>query len=193
MKRGSDKAAAALAGLLWVTSLPAAAMTVEHLEVGEGTPGYFVEFAATLSAPASAVMAVLQSDESYPELDPRIVEARIVGEQDGRPLLYTRLRGCLAVWFCREMDRYELLEESERLLVARAVPGRGNLRSGLSETRVVPTGQNRARVRYSTHFEPSFWMPRWLVRSAMVGTLERGTLAMFENVEARAREREALP
>ncbi len=168
-------------------------MMVERLEVGESALGYFVEFEATLSAPAAAVMAVLQGYARYPELDPRIVAARIVGEQEGRPLLYTRLKGCLAAWFCRDMDRYEMLDESDHLLVARAVPGRGDLRSGLSETRVEPVGRNDSRVRYSTRFEPSFWMPRWLVRSAMIRTLESGTLAMFENVEARARANEATP
>lgn len=193
MRRLRVSAVALLAGQLALTSLPALAMTVERLEVGESTPGYFVEFEATLSAPAAAVMSVLQEYASYPGLDPRIVAARIVGEQDGRPLLYTRLRGCLAAWFCRDMDRYETLEEGEHLLVARAVPGRGDLESGLSETRVESAAEDLARVRYRTEFEPSFWMPRWLVRAAVVRTLERGTLAMFENVEARARAREATP
>jgi hypothetical protein len=188
LKRASDKVAVTLAGVLWVTSVPAAAMTVEHLEVGERTPGYFVEFAATLSAPPAAVMAVLQSYESYPELDPRIVAARVVGEQDGQRVLYTRLKGCLAAWFCRDMERYELLEESASRLVARAVPGRGDLGFGFSETRVEPAGEGTTRVRYSTWFEPSFWMPRWLVRAAMIRTLRTGTLAMFENVETRASE-----
>jgi len=179
-----------LAGVLVAAPLSAVAVTVERLEVGERAQGYYVTFEATLSAPATAVMAVLQDYASYPELDPRIVTARVVGEQDGYPLLYTRLKGCLAAWFCRDMDRYETLEEGEHLLVARAVPGRGDLESGLSETRVESAAEDLARVRYRTEFEPSFWMPRWLVRAAVVRTLERGTLAMFENVEARARERE---
>jgi len=171
---------------------PAAAMTVERLEVGERGEYWFVEFDAGLAAPAGAVMAVLQDYAAYPALDPRIRTARVVGEHEGRPLLHTRLHGCLAAWFCRDMDRYEQLEEGDRRLVARAVPGRGDLEYGHTETLVEPLPDGGAHVRYRTEFEPAFWMPRWLVRSAMVRTLERGTLAMFGNVEARAREREGM-
>ena len=162
-------------------------MTVEHLEVGERERSYFVEFEAYLAAPPAAVMEVLQDYGRYPELDARVVESRIVGEQDGRPLLFTRLHGCLGAIFCRDMDRFEQLDEGAALLVATAVSGKGDLARGRTETRVEPDGDG-ARVRYRTEFEPSFWMPRWMVRSAMARTLEEGTLNMFRNVEARAQE-----
>lgn len=176
-----------LAVVLPTVAAPAGALTVERLDVGVRGRSYFVDFEARLAAPPAAVMAVLTDYADYPRLDARILEAREVGEHEGRPLLYTRLYGCLAAWFCREMERYEQLEEGARRLVARALPGRGDLKSGYSETRVEPDGDG-TRVRYHTEFDPSFWMPRWLVQSAMLRTLERGTLGMFGNVEARARE-----
>lgn len=190
MRRALVDVVALLAALAVPPSV--AAMTVDRLVVGERGGRWFVEFDASLAAPAAEVMAVLQDYAGYPALDPRIVTARLVGEHEGRPLLYTRLHGCVAAWFCRDMDRYEQLEEGDRVLVALAVPGRGDLEYGRTETRVEPLPEGGARVRYSTEFDPTFWMPRWLVRSAMERTLERGTLAMFGNVETRAREREGM-
>lgn len=177
-----------LGAIAWVAAIPspASAMDVERLVVGEHGKAYFVEFEAVLDAPAQAVMAVLTDYSRYQSLDPRIAEARVIGEQDGAPLLYTRLRGCLGSWFCREMERIERISQSEGVLVAEAVPGRDDLASGLAETYIKAVG-GRSHVRYRNEFEPSFWMPRWLVRKPMLATLESATRRMFASVETRAR------
>ena len=168
--------------------LPAAggAMEVGKLVVGERDGAYFVELEADLDAPLHSVMAVLTDYANYPGLDPRIVEARLVDEDQGRPLLFTRLRGCLGSWLCRDMDRYERITQTDVLLVAESVAGMGDLERGLAVTRFEQRGE-RTRVRYRTEFEPSFWMPGFLVRAAMLRTLESATRAMFGNVEDRAR------
>jgi carbon monoxide dehydrogenase subunit G len=162
-------------------------MTVERLAAGEQGQGYYVTFEATLQAPPGKVMDVLQDYPGYPDLDPRIIEARVEVTGPGQRLLYTTLRGCVGSVFCRDMRRVERLTETDRLLVADAVAGRGDLVQGRAETRVEPEGEG-SRVTYRSDFEPSFWMPRWLVRSAMQHTLEDGTRRMFENVERKARE-----
>jgi len=173
-----------------VVSVAAPAMEVERLEVGEDGAAYVVEFEAVLDAPPDAVMAVLRHYPGYPALDSRIEEARLEGELGGRPVLYTRLQGCVGSVFCRAMERYELLTEDERLLVAESIPGRGDLARGLTATRLQPD-RHGTRVSYRTLFEPSFWMPRWMVRSAMRQMLEAGTRSMFANVEVIARREAA--
>ena len=172
--------------LALLTAAPGAAMTVDRLVVGERDGTYFVEFESALDAPVQAVIAVLTDYQRYPSLDPRIAEARIVEDSDGRPLLFTRLRGCLGSWLCRDMDRYERITQTETLLVAESVAGMGDLLHGRAVTHF-EARDGRTQISYRTDFEPSFWMPRLLVRAAMLRTLESATREMFDNVEARAR------
>lgn len=174
-----------LCALSWSATVPCHALDVEVLVVGERDGAYFVEFEAVLEAPAADVIAVLTDYAHYTSLDPRIAEARIVGESDGWPLLFTRLRGCLGSWLCRDMDRYERITESAGLVVAESIPGMGDLVHGRTVTHFEPQG-TRTHIRYRTDFEPSFWMPRFLVRKAMLRTLETATRGMFVNVESRA-------
>ncbi|MGH8310503.1 MAG: SRPBCC family protein [Steroidobacteraceae bacterium] len=177
------------AGLLVAIALAgagqASAIEVRTLEVREQGRRYIVEFDARLAAQPVAVMNVLTDFAVYPRLDTRILEARRAGIQDGKPLLYTRLRGCVGSVFCSVMERWEMLDEQPDRLIATAVPGRGDLRDGLTVTRLAPEGGG-TRVLYRTEFDPSFWMPRWLVRSAMRTTLRDGTLGMFRAIETRA-------
>ncbi len=186
MSRKVPRVRAGLGVLLALISLPVPAVDVVRLEVGDRGRAWFVEFEALLEAPPAAVMAVLTDYARYPQLDPRVVVARLDGEEDGRRVLYTVLNGCLGSVFCHSMERYERLTESATVLIAESIPGRGDMRTGYSETEV-RAAQGGARVRYRTEFEPAFWMPHWLVRRAMLKTLEQGTRNMFQNVESLAR------
>jgi len=184
---GSSRGGVAAFTLLAFATPAAAAMTVERLEVGEDGTHYSVTFEARLQAPPAAVMRVLQDYADYPALDARILESQVTSAASGERVLYTLLRGCVGSVFCRDMARYERLAESDRLLVAEAIPGRGDLASGRTETRIEHDGMG-SRVIYRSVFEPAFWMPHWLVRSAMQRMLEDGTRNMFENVERKAQE-----
>lgn len=160
------------------------AIDVSKLQVGEQGRRYFVEFDGQLAADPGAVMRVLLDFENYPALDSRILLARR-SLRDGKPLLFTRLRGCVGSVFCRTMDRYELLVEKPGRLVATAIPGEGDLKYGLTVIRVA-SRDGGTHVNYRNEFDPSFWMPRWLVRRAMYTTLHDGTLEMFREIEMRA-------
>ena len=160
-------------------------MDVEKLQVGEQGRRYLVEFDGQLAADPAAVMRVLLDFKNYPGLDSRILLARR-SLRNGKPLLFTRLRGCVGSVFCRSMDRYELLDEQPGQLVATAIPGEGDVRYGLTVIRIESL-KGGTRVRYRNEFDPSFWMPRWLVRRAMYTTLRDGTLEMFRAIELRAR------
>lgn len=177
---------ALLLALTWLAASDrAAAIEVAQLEVREEGRRYVVEFEALLHAEPRQVLAVLKDYAYYPRLDPRVLIARQVGLREGKPLLYTRLRGCVGFIFCQTLDRYEVIDESPGHLVATAIPGEGDLRYGLTDTRLQPEAGG-TRVRYRTEFDPSFWMPRWLVRQAMLAALRDGTLELFRAIEARA-------
>lgn len=173
------------AAVLLAVAAPAAALDVNRLDVREQGRHYVVEFDARLAATPAAVMDVLTDYAIYPKLDPRILEARQTGTQGGKPLLYTRLRGCIGSVFCSAIERWEAIDERPDRLTATAVPGRGDLRFGLTVTQL-SVDDGGTRVHYRTEFDPAFWMPRWLVRSAMRTTLKDGTLGMFRAIEARA-------
>lgn len=175
-----------LAALL-ALSLPAPcrSMDVERLVVAENGGAYSIEFEAVLDASIGGVIAVLTDYPRYPSLDQRIVEAQVMADADGRPLLFTRLRGCLISWLCRDLDRYERVSHDESSLIAAAVPGMGDLERGLATTYFEARGQG-THVRYRNDFKPSFWMPRFLVRATMLRTLESATRTLFANAEARA-------
>jgi hypothetical protein len=177
-----------LALLLAIPTLAAAgaanAIEVSKLQVGEQGRRYVVDFEAQIAAEPAAVMRVLLDFANYPALDPRILLARR-SMRDGKPMLFTRLRGCLGSVFCRTMDRYELLDLQPDRLVATAIPGKGDVKYGLTEIQVEPR-DGGTRVKYRNEFDPAFWMPRWVVRKSMYTTLHDGTLTMFREIEKRA-------
>ncbi len=162
----------------------ASSVDISKLQVGEQGRRYVVDFDGQLAAEPGAVMKVLLDFEHYPALDSRILVARR-SLRDGKPLLFTRLRGCVGSVFCRTMDRYETLDVDRGRLVATAIPGEGDVKYGLTVI-MVEARNGGTRVRYRNEFDPSFWMPRWLVRKAMYTTLREGTLEMFRAIEFRA-------
>jgi hypothetical protein len=172
---------------LFCSAATADTMGVERLETWFDDGLYNVRFEATLDAPPARVLAVIRDFAAYPQLDHRVIEARVVGEDAGRPLLFTRLHGCVGVVFCRDMVRVERVTELPDGLVAEVIPARSDMPEGRSETRLRAAGSG-TRLTYELHFRMSSWMPQWLVRRPILRELEDGTRSMFANVEARARE-----
>jgi hypothetical protein len=164
-------------------------MSVERLETTYVDGAYRVRLEATLDAPPARVLAVLKDYAAYPRLDERVVESRIIGEDAGQPLLYTRLHGCVGSVFCRDMVRVERITELADGLIAEVIPARSDMLEGRSETRLRAAGSG-TRVSYEVSFRMSLWLPQWLVRRAMLHTLEEGTRSMFTHVEEHAREPE---
>jgi hypothetical protein len=171
--------------VLALGSTGAAAMTVERFHVGEQGAGYSVQLVAHLQATPERVLQVLEDYRHYSELNPLILEARMIDSGGADPVLYTRLRGCLGWLFCRDMERYERVTTTDDEVIAQAIAGRGDLVYGRTET-LVEADAAGAKVTYRNDFEPSFWMPRWIVEVSMRRTLEQATRQLFENVEKRA-------
>ena len=183
-----------LAAALWlvIASHDAAAYDVENLVADYSERRYRVRLTARLDAPPGAVMAVLTRYERYPSLDARIREAHVRAGADGQRRLVTLLEGCVGSWLCRDLRRVESLRESPLVLEATVVPEESDLRYGRTVTTLTVEGEG-THVEYVSEFELGFWAPAWLVRRAMLRTLESGTRDMFAAVENAARTEQALP
>lgn len=166
---------------------PAAAIEVGQLEVAVEAGQYSVRFEATLDAPLARVLSVVRDYASYPELDARIHEARLLADTPGQRLLYTRLHGCVGKLFCADLRRTERVTELGNGTIAAAIPEQSDVSFGLTTTELYAVGE-RTRVRYTSRFVPHLWVPDFLVRGPMLAALEDGTRHLFTNVEARARQ-----
>jgi hypothetical protein len=168
------------------TSLAAHALDIERSHAVYTNKHYQYELVAILDAPVDRVQAVLRDYEDYKDLDPRILEARVIA----RPAAYvaileTTVRACFGP-FCRNVKRVERVEESPLGLSAKADPDRSEVKFG--ETRVMlSVTEGRTRVSYRTSIVPDFWIPPFPGRRWMLRTLEESTTNLFRGVEKRAR------
>jgi hypothetical protein len=161
------------------------ALTVEHSAVHYAQRRYECELTATLDAPLESVEAVLRDYERYPELDGRILAARVL-ERPGNnvAVLSTTLRACFGP-FCRNVRRIERVEETPGALTAITDATRSDVKFGETRTRLelAPEG---VRVIYRTSVTPDFWIPPIVGRRWMLNRLEGATLDLFRNVERQA-------
>lgn len=171
---------------LFAAALPAHSLEVGVIETSFEDGSYRVALQAVLDAPVDAVAAVLTDFAGYRDLDPRIRESEVLDSTGaGEVLLRTRLEIC-AGYFCRTIDRVERVTRGRASLTAEVVPGRSDLRRGLTLTRW-RSAQARTRVVYSAEFEPDFWVPAFIGRGYSLNVLRESTLELFANVESRAR------
>jgi Polyketide cyclase / dehydrase and lipid transport len=171
---------------LFLLALPRAqAFELLDLDVHYGDDGFEVDLSAVLDARIDEVEAVLRDYAAYPDLDPRIEDAReIARPQANVALVYTKLRACAGI-FCRTVRRVERVEERRHELIGAVLPERSDMKSGASRT--VLTGEgDRTRISYRSSFEPDFWVPRLIGRRLMLRALGDATVDLFENVEQRA-------
>ena len=176
----------ALLLLLPAVSYSACAMEAEQIQSEFGDKQFRCELVAVLNAPAAAVEAVLRDYDAYPELDRRILEARVIERpSETTAMLETTLRACFGP-FCRRVRRVEAVEEAPNTLTAVADPERSDVRFGETHTVIEQVNETQTRVTYRTRLTPDFWIPAFGARGWMLRTMEKATITLFENVEARA-------
>ena len=168
----------------------ACAMETERVASEFADKQFRCEFVALLDAPVAAVEAVLRDYDAYPELDRRILEARVIERSATSATLETTLRACFGP-FCRRVRRVEAVEEAPNALSAITDPARSDVRFGETHTVVEDVNGTQTRVTYRTRIIPGFWIPAIGARAWMLRTMEEATVTLFENVEARAQAREA--
>lgn len=167
----------------------ACAFEAERVESAYEDKQFRCEVVAMLEAPASAVEAVLRDYEGYPELDARILQARVLDRPTPTTaLLETKLRACFGP-FCRTVRRVEEVVEAPLALSATTDPTKSDVRFGETQTIIEPVDESRTRITYRTNIVPGFWVPALGGRRWMLRTMEQATVELFENVEERAQAR----
>jgi hypothetical protein len=174
------------------TPLAAHALEIETSHAAYVNKHYQYELVAIIDAPVDRVQAVLRDYEDYKDLDPRILEARVIA----RPAAYvaileTTVRACFGP-FCRDVKRVERVEESPLGLSAKADPDRSEVKFGETVVMLSVT-EGRTRVSYRTSIVPDFWIPPFPGRRWMLRTLEQSTMNLFRGVEKRARASSEAP
>ena len=176
--------------LLLVSALagqPAQAFEIESSKAQYRDRHYQFELIAVLDAPVDRVQAVLRDYERYPELDSRILKARVLERPtDFSAVLETVVRACFGP-FCRNVKRVERVEESPLELSATADPRRSDVRFGETRT-TLSESDGRARISYHTSVEPAFWIPPFVGKRWMLRTLQDVTTGLFMNVEVQAKK-----
>jgi hypothetical protein len=166
----------------------ACALETESVDSSYAEKQFRCEVVALLDAPAEAVETILRDYERYPQLDGRILEARVLERPTPTTaLLQTTLRACFGP-FCRKVRRVEEVIESAQGLSAITDPNRSDVRFGETHTSIEAIDASHTRVVYRTSIVPGFWVPAFGARGWMLSTLEQATLTLFENVETRAQD-----
>lgn len=187
-----DRVGAGLFSLLFLCGITAQAeaFEIESSAARYADKHYQFEFVALLDAPVDRVEAVLRDYERYPDLDERILKAKVLERPaDYVIVLETIVRACFGP-FCRNVKRVERVEESPLEIAAITDPSRSDVRSGETHT-MLSASEGRTRVSYRTSVSPDFWIPRFVGRRWMLNTLEDATTNLFMNVEMKAQRADA--
>ena len=175
----------ALAAALFCSGA-AGAFEIEHSETRYANRRYQCDLNVKLDAPLDKVEAVLRDYEKYPDLDARILEARVIERPTPNvAVLETKLRVCLG-WFCQNVSRVERVEESQHALAATADPSRSDVKFGETRLQLSAGEDGSTMVSYSTSITPAFWVPSVFGRRWMLRTLQDATTDLFMNVETKA-------
>jgi hypothetical protein len=171
------------AGLLIARS--GLAMDIEQVQTRFHDGEYQLTMTAMLAAPVSNVESVLRDYAQYPQLDARILSAKILRRLSATQLeLMTRINVCFA-FLCRKVERVERVDERPGELLATVIPELSDAERGSTRTQLSAQG-DRTRVVYSTQIVPKFWVPALFGRALMLRSLRDATITLFEHIEQRA-------
>lgn len=174
---------------LWLVAGAAASAELRSLEMTESGPRVRLEIVAALDAPPAAVFDVITDYDHLDRLHPNLLESRVVGRVDARTVdVYTKVRGCVAVVFCRSLSRVERLTEARpEGLRSEVLPERSDFAYGTVSWRLRGDGGGTV-VEYETEVEPEFWVPKLFGRPLLASFMRRTTLEMIDRVEVLARQ-----
>jgi hypothetical protein len=164
------------------------AFTIEQRAARYADRKYQCELTVRLEAPLERVEAVLRDYEAYPDLDSRILRARVIERpHENVAMLETTLRACFGP-FCRNVNRIERVEAGSGSLDAVTDVTRSDMTFGETHTALEAIDEHSTRVTYKTSLTPGFWIPPFVGPRWMLNTLEDASSKLFMNVELRARE-----
>jgi hypothetical protein len=159
--------------------------TLNIVDVKRNRDRYQVVADTHLAAAPSAIYAILMDfdHDRYQQISEIYKESSYLApDNDGTPLVYTRVEGCLLL-FCRSMRRVERLEVVKpRFIRATAVPERSDFKYSLAEWTLEPEGDG-TRVVYRMEMEPAFWLPPFVGPWFLKRTLLRGAPTAVGRIE----------
>jgi hypothetical protein len=173
----------------------AAAATIDDLDVDKERGRYSLEAYARLDATPQSVYSVLTDfdDNAYSRISRAYKESRYLAPaDDGVPLVYTRMEGCL-LWHCMTLERTERLETREpRWIKSTALPEQSNFKHATSEWVLEPDGDGTL-MTYKVELEPDFFVPPVIGPWYLKRTLSQGGLRAVTRIERLARELDGRP
>ncbi len=175
-------------GVCYVSSsLPA---TLRTVDVSRNRDRYRVVADTHLDATPEAIYTVLLDfdGDRYQRISEIYKESSYLPpDNDGTPLVYTRVEGCL-LRYCRSMRRVERLEiVTPQFIRSRAVPERSDFKYTLSEWTFAAEGAG-TRVTYLMEMEPNFWLPPFVGPWFLKRTLLKGAPGAIEQIELLAQQ-----
>jgi Polyketide cyclase / dehydrase and lipid transport len=169
------------------SSLPA---TLRTVDVWRKQDRYRVVADTHLDASPEAIYKVLLDfdGDRYQRISEIYKESSYLPpDNDGTPLVYTRVQGCL-LWYCRSMRRVERLEiVTPEFIRSRTVPERSDFKYTLSEWTFAAEGTG-TRVTYMMEMEPNFWLPPFVGPWFLRRTLLQGAPAAIDQIELLAQQ-----
>src|SRR5687768_10337534 len=175
-------------GVCYVSaSMPA---TLRTVDVSRREDRYRVVADTHLDASPEAIYKVLMDfdGDRYQRISEIYKESSYLPpDNDGTPLVYTRVEGCL-LRYCRSMSRVERLEVvTPQFIRSRTVPERSDFKYSLSEWTFEPENGG-TRVTYLMEMEPNFWLPPFVGPWFLKRTLLRGAPAAIDQIEILAQQ-----
>jgi hypothetical protein len=165
------------------------AALIHDLDVTRHRGRYELVAHTHLDAPVDGVYSVLTSygDNGYRRISGIYQESGYLGaDEDGTPLVYTLVKGCVA-FFCREMRRVSRLEvEPPNFIRTTALPARSDFKYSRSEWRL-EAAQEGTEVTYRLVMEPDFWVPPLIGPWVLERRFKEGGVRALERIERLAR------
>jgi hypothetical protein len=168
---------------------PAVSAVIYDLDVTRHRGRYELVAHTFLDAPARGIFNVLTDydDDAFGRISGVYEESGYVGaDEDGTPLVYTLVRGCM-VFFCRDLRRVSRLEvEVPTLIRTTALPARSDFKYSRSEWMLEPTDRG-TEVTYRLVMEPDFWVPPFVGPLFLKKRFREGGRRALERIERLAR------
>ena len=184
----------ALAGV--AASSVVLAATIESFDVDRKRGRYELVAAAHLNATPESIYAVLTDydDNAYRRISGAYKESRYLApDDDGTPIVYTRMEGCL-LFHCLSLRRVERLEtESPYHIRSFTLPDRSNFKYSTSDWELMPDGMGGTDMTYTLEMEPDFWVPPIIGPWYLKRVLSRGGEHAVVRIERLARIRDGRP
>ena len=135
------------------------ALDVRQLDVTRVKQRYHVEAVSEIAVPPEVAFAILTDYESLSELDPKVIESRLLERPEPNvALVWMRVSACVA-FVCRELEQVERVEEHPNDEIRTEVlPERSDIKVDNAYWHIEPT-ENGTLLTYTLDVEPGGWIP----------------------------------